>query len=153
MNFGIKKPAKIIECLILTILMVFSVPCDGRQNQSTKPVLKATPEITTRENNIKSDLELTTEENAWLKAHPDIVLGYTDAFEPEVILNPNGSYRGILVDLLDKLNKRLGTRIRLRILPIPELVEKTRKKSDGFCFFTRPLCHANRYWTSSHRAY
>jgi hypothetical protein len=58
MDIRIKKPAKIIGCLILTALMVFSVPCDGRQSQSSKPVLKATSHITTRDNNIKSETVL-----------------------------------------------------------------------------------------------
>ena len=137
MDFKIKKPTKIIECLILTILMVFSVPCDGRQSQSSEPVLE-TPSLTTNHtNSLKPGLRLTAAEKAWLKAHPNIVLGYTDAFEPEVIVNPDGSHRGIMVDFLDKLNKRLGTSIRLRIDPIPELVEKTQKKEvDGILSLT-----------------
>ena len=80
----------------------------------------------------KDTIELTYEERDWLKAHPDIELGYTDAFEPEVITNPDGSHRGILVDFLDELNRRLGTRIRLRIDPIPELLGKAHKReTDG----------------------
>ncbi|MGB5422605.1 MAG: ABC transporter substrate-binding protein, partial [Desulfobacterales bacterium] len=75
---------------------------------------------------------LTAEERAWLAAHPDILIGYTDVFEPEVIANPDGSHRGILVDFLDELNRRLGTRIRLRIDPIPELLGKAQKRAtDG----------------------
>ncbi len=82
-------------------------------------------------------ISLTESETAWLKAHPDIVLGYTDTFEPEVIVNPDGSYQGIMVDFLDALNQRLGTRIRLRIDPVPELVEKTQKKEvDGILSLT-----------------
>ncbi len=62
----------------------------------------------------KSMVTLTPEEIAWLKAHPDIQLGFTGDFEPHVIINPDGTYRGLLVDFLDELNKRLGTRIALR---------------------------------------
>jgi PAS domain S-box-containing protein len=77
-------------------------------------------------------VDLSDKELAWLKAHPDITLGYTDAFEPEVIVDPDGSYRGILVDILDELNSRLGTRIRLQIDPIPRVIEKAQKKEvDG----------------------
>jgi hypothetical protein len=49
------------------------------------------------ENGIPSEekVSLTEDKQAWLKAHPDIVLGYTDSFEPEVIVNPDGTYRGI----------------------------------------------------------
>ncbi len=75
---------------------------------------------------------LTEEEQAWLQAHPDIELGYTDAFEPEVIVNPDGAYRGILIDSLAQLNRRLGTRISLRIDRIPEMLAKAqRRETDG----------------------
>ena len=36
-------------------------------------------------------IDLSVEERAWLKAHPDIALGYTNSFEPTVIVNPDGS--------------------------------------------------------------
>jgi len=75
---------------------------------------------------------LTPGERAWLEAHPNIELGYTDSFEPEVIVNPDGSYRGIVVDILDELNKRLGTHIVLRIDPIPTVIDKAKTKDiDG----------------------
>jgi len=84
---------------------------------------------------LESVIPLTAEEQAWLKAHPDIQIGYTDAFEPEVITNPDGRYSGILVDFLDELNRRLGTRIRLRIDPIPELFGKAQKReTDGILY-------------------
>ena len=57
---------------------------------------------------------LKPEEIAWLKAHPDIQLVFTGDFEPYVIINPDGTHRGLLVDFLDELNKRLGTHIALR---------------------------------------
>ena len=71
---------------------------------------------------------LTAEERAWLATHPDITFGYTDAFEPEVIVNPDGSYRGILVDFLDLLNQRLGTDFKLKIKPIPDLIKAVSNK-------------------------
>ncbi len=77
-------------------------------------------------------ITLTDAEKAWLKAHPDITLGYTDVFEPEVIVSPDGSYRGIMVDILEELNSRLGTGIRLQIDPIPQVIEKMLgKEIDG----------------------
>jgi len=75
---------------------------------------------------------LTPEEKAWLKAHPDIQLGYTGDFEPNVIINPDGTHRGLLVDFLDELNKRLGTSITLRTDSVPKIFEKaTTKQVDG----------------------
>ena len=77
-------------------------------------------------------IHLTESEKAWLKAHPDIQLGYTDIFEPEVIVNPNGSYSGMLVDFLDALNTKLGTDIGLRIDSIPKIFEEAKTKEvDG----------------------
>ncbi|MFC1601257.1 transporter substrate-binding domain-containing protein [Candidatus Sumerlaeota bacterium] len=77
-------------------------------------------------------VRLTREEQEWLKLHPRITLGYTDSFEPDVIVNPDGSLRGIQVDILNELNRRLGTRINLRIYPVSELVEKAKTKEvDG----------------------
>ena len=58
---------------------------------------------------------MTAEEQAWLNAHPDITLGYTDAYKPEAIVEANGTYSGMLVDFADALNQRLGTRIDLHI--------------------------------------
>lgn len=86
------------------------------------------------ENGIPSEqkVSLSKEERAWLAAHPDIELGYTDSFEPEVIVDPDGSLRGIQVDILDELNKRLGTQIQIQIDPIPELIQKAQEKEiDG----------------------
>ena len=77
---------------------------------------------------------LTAEERAWLRAHPDIALGYTDTFEPEVIAEPDGTYRGILVDFLDELNRRLGTRIGLKIDSVTQIIEKAKTQAiDGIC--------------------
>jgi ABC-type amino acid transport substrate-binding protein len=77
-------------------------------------------------------IHLTESETAWLKAHPDIELAYTDIFEPEVILNPDGSYSGMLVDFLDALNRKLGTDMSLRIDSIPKILEQAKTKEvDG----------------------
>ena len=82
----------------------------------------------------KKIVALTPKERAWLRAHPDIQLGYTDTFEPEVIVNPDGTNGGILVDFLDELNRRLGTRIGLQIDSVSEILEKAKTKEvDGIC--------------------
>jgi ABC-type amino acid transport substrate-binding protein len=75
---------------------------------------------------------LTPEERSWLQMHRDITLGYTDAFEPEVIVNPDGSLSGMLVDFLDALNKKLGTQIKLQIDIVPGILAKaTSREVDG----------------------
>ena len=78
------------------------------------------------------EVSLTEEERAWLKAHPDIQFGYTDALEPEVVVNPDGTYSGMVVDFLDDLNGKLGTDFGLRIDSIPNILEKAKTKEvDG----------------------
>ena len=80
----------------------------------------------------KKEVELTKQENAWLKAHPNITLGYTADLEPEVIRNADGTYSGMVVDFLSLLNQKLGTNIKLSIYPIPELLDNAQKKNiDG----------------------
>ena len=77
-------------------------------------------------------IELTQDERRWLAAHPDIELGYTDASEPEIIVNPDGSYSGMLIDFLAELNQRLGTQIGLEIDTVPGILEQAKtKKVDG----------------------
>ena len=71
---------------------------------------------------------LSPEEQAWLAAHPDITFGYTDQFEPAVIVNKDGSYRGTLVDFLDLLNQRLGTDFKLTVGPIPDIFKQVSRK-------------------------
>ena len=52
----------------------------------------------------KTRIVLSPEEQAWLAVHPGITFGYTDQFEPAVIVNEDGSYRGTLVDFLELMN-------------------------------------------------
>jgi hypothetical protein len=83
----------------------------------------------------KSMVTLTPEEKVWLKAHPDIQLGFIGDFEPLVIINPDGTHRGLLIDFLDELNKRLGTNIALRTDSVPKILEKAKTKHvDGILF-------------------
>ena len=78
------------------------------------------------------EISLTEEERAWLKDHPDIELGYTDTLEPDVIVNSDGTYSGMVVDILDALNEKLGTNISLGIYPISQLIENAQKnRIDG----------------------
>ncbi len=62
-----------------------------------------------------SEIVLTSDERAWLKAHPDIALGMSDQFPPAVIRSEDGRLSGLIVDYLDLINRRLGTRISLQV--------------------------------------
>ena len=74
--------------------------------------LSASPELPDgfiyQQTPVSADL-LTGEERAWLKAHPGIRFGYTNDFQPALIVHEDGRQDGILKDLLDILNQRLGT--------------------------------------------
>ena len=60
-------------------------------------------------------IDLTTEEQAWLAGHPDIVLGAPTSYPPMVIRRADGAHIGVLVDLFEQISRRLNTRIRLHI--------------------------------------
>ncbi|WP_295406190.1 transporter substrate-binding domain-containing protein [uncultured Thiocystis sp.] len=62
-----------------------------------------------------SGIVLTPEERAWLDAHPDIVLGMSDRFQPALIRADDGRLSGIVPDYLELINRRLGTNIRLAV--------------------------------------
>ncbi|MEE4604064.1 MAG: transporter substrate-binding domain-containing protein, partial [Desulfobacteraceae bacterium] len=76
-------------------------------------------------------LELTSGEQAWLKAHPDVTFGFTDSFEPFLIRGVRGQHTGILVDLLKELNSQLGTQFALEVDSWTVILEKVRKKEMG----------------------
>ena len=76
-------------------------------------------------------ISLSQEERTWLESNPEITLGYADSQEPQLIVNPDGSYSGIVVDLLDELNRRLGTSIKLAAFPVKELISKATKREIG----------------------
>jgi len=78
-----KTALKVAELIILLILSI-SAPLYAGNNVSMTVSGKL--------------VELTEQERAWLKVHPDITLGYTDAFEPEIIVNPDGTYSGLVAE-------------------------------------------------------
>ncbi|MBB1125180.1 transporter substrate-binding domain-containing protein [Thiospirillum jenense] len=60
-------------------------------------------------------LILTAEERDWLVAHPKIVLGISDQFQPDIIVNPDGGYTGLVADYIELINRQLGDRIILHV--------------------------------------
>ena len=95
---------------------------------------------------------LTPAERAWLDAHPDIVLGYAEGYEPEVIVDPDGSYRGILVDVLSELNRRLGARVRLEVGPVTPMLDRVQRREIDGALAIHPE-HARRRGLSGTRVY
>ncbi|MFY9944054.1 MAG: transporter substrate-binding domain-containing protein [Desulfobacterales bacterium] len=66
-----------------------------------------------------SDDLLTAEERAWLKAHPDIHFGFSEDFPPALIVREDGRLTGILKEMLDLLNQRLGTDFSIVVDDLP----------------------------------
>ena len=56
-------------------------------------------------------IELTQDEEAWLDAHPVIRLAVTDFIRPVDIMDKIGHYSGLNADLIQLLNRKLGTNI------------------------------------------
>ena len=76
----------------------------------------------------KPGLGLTDQEKAWLDTHKTIRFGYTDEYEPEIVRNSDGTYSGMLIDLIKLLNDTLGTNIRMEIDTIPNILKKAQTK-------------------------
>jgi two-component system sensor histidine kinase EvgS len=62
---------------------------------------------------------LTAEERAWLKAHPDIQFGFSEDFPPALIVREDGRLTGILKEMIDLLNQRLGTDFSIVVDDLP----------------------------------
>ncbi|WP_177169005.1 transporter substrate-binding domain-containing protein [Allochromatium warmingii] len=60
-------------------------------------------------------IDLTPAERVWFDQHPKIVLGISSQFQPDVILNPDGSRSGLIVDYFEQLNRQLGDRLELHV--------------------------------------
>ncbi|WP_201223466.1 transporter substrate-binding domain-containing protein [Halochromatium roseum] len=60
-------------------------------------------------------LALSETERAWLQAHPEILLGISDQFQPDVIVGPDGRRSGLVVDLIERINEPLGGRLKLHV--------------------------------------
>jgi len=95
---------------------------------------------------------LTTEERAWLKAHPVITLAPDPDFPPSEFFDANGRYTGIAADYVALVQQRLGIRFRIvklrswadvlkkarqREVDVLAAVTKTPERSE-YLLFTRP---------------
>jgi len=79
----------------------------------------------------ESDL-LTQYEKAWIASHPKIVFGVDGGWAPFIIKNSDGSYSGIDVDTVQRLNAILGINISFVTGKWADLVEKLKNRSiDG----------------------
>jgi len=72
--------------------------------------------------------ELTPEERRWLAKHSKIEIGIMDAWPPMDFVDDSGKPRGIGVDFIDVLNKRLDGRLTVVPGPWQEIYEKVKGK-------------------------
>jgi len=77
-------------------------------------------------------IQLTQEEQAWINAHPKIVLGIGETWKPWIIKNPDGSFSGVDAEIVELLNQRLGTNISFELGQWADMVKKLENKEiDG----------------------
>ena len=75
---------------------------------------------------------ITSQEQAWLEAHPEITLGTDRGWRPYVMVEEDGTVSGIEADLIRRINKLTGANIRLITGEWSEIVEKAKAREiDG----------------------
>lgn len=80
----------------------------------------------------KKNISLSEEEKLWLKNHPNITLGFTDAFEPFIIKDEVGNLSGIMIDFLQQINFHLKTEIKIDLDQWQNTKKKAKKREiDG----------------------
>lgn len=80
----------------------------------------------------KQKLQLTIEEREWLNQHRSINLGFNADMEPLVIVDGDGNRSGILIEILDLLQRQLQHPLTLTLAPWPEMLKQVeQKKIDG----------------------
>jgi signal transduction histidine kinase len=82
---------------------------------------------------------LSASQRAWLAAHPRIVLGAADDWAPWVAKDANGVVRGLAVDHMALINRKLGTDIRIEAGPWPEMVAKAEAGAIDGLTLTAPI--------------
>ncbi len=82
---------------------------------------------------IKGDMRavpLTTEERAWLKAHPTVRLGVDPAYAPYSFRQEDGSYQGLAMDFATLICRHLG--FQMQVVPElnwPQIIDGARNGS------------------------
>jgi len=82
---------------------------------------------------------LNSSQRAWLAAHPRIVLGAGDDWAPWVTVDANGVVKGLAVDHMELINRKLGTDIRIEAGRWPEIVAKAESGAIDGLTLTAPL--------------
>ena len=59
-------------------------------------------------------IDLTAQEQAWLKAHPEIRLGAEPSYQPFSMVGDNGKFEGLAADYLQLIADRTGMNVKLQ---------------------------------------
>jgi polar amino acid transport system substrate-binding protein len=91
----------------------------------------------TNAENESSQIHLTKEEQAWIKAHSDIALGTDKRWAPFVIVKDDGTISGIEAGLIKRINEIAGTNIRIVVGKWQNIVEEAENREiDGLLIST-----------------
>lgn len=71
-------------------------------------------------------MSFTQKEQAWLKDHTEVTLGYTEDYEPNVIKDENGDLSGFMIDIYNELEALTGINVTIVIDKWPVSIEKYR---------------------------
>lgn len=89
----------------------------------------ANTETTTgRDNEIDIEFTLTEDEKAWLENRPGIRIGIMDAWPPMNFVDERGVFKGIGVDYIECINKRLGGLLVPVAAPFKENFENVKNR-------------------------
>lgn len=97
---------------------------------------------------ISSPLQLTTQEQSWLKTHPLIRVGGSPDWTPFNFVNANGQYSGIANDYLNLIAQKTGLKFTVSIAQWSDNLNKIRNnKIDllGSVYFTEERSHYLTY--------
>ena len=77
-----------------------------------------------------SRIDLTPEERAWLKTHPEITVGSSSSYPPHVIKNPDGTYTGVNIDFYEQISQILNSKFKLHVEDVWSDVQKKAKNRE-----------------------
>ncbi|MEM9327245.1 MAG: PAS domain-containing protein, partial [Bacteroidota bacterium] len=95
-------------------------------------------------------IPLTPEEKAWIANHPVIKLGGDPAWEPYVILTPEGSYEGLEVDILERVSQVTGLKFEIVGGPWPEMVSAAQERQIDGLLTSTPRPSRKQYFNFTH---
>ena len=73
-------------------------------------------------------IELTPEEHVWLAEHPVIRVGVMNAWPPMNFVDEHGTPRGIGIDYLQALNKRMNGMLKIVPQPFKHSLKAVKEK-------------------------